>query len=87
MKVLTPKRIAYIASFCLLVILVSQAYLVYEYFQTTRAGLIRESDAIIEETCKKDLKIRHNLFKEIEAYETPVLNLIKVNRSYHIRYQ
>ena len=70
MKVLTPKRIAYIASFCLLIILVSQAYLVYDYFQTTRAGLIRESDAIIEEACKKDLKIRHNLFKEIEANES-----------------
>ena len=70
MKVLTPKLIAYIASFCLLIILISQAYLVYDYFQTTKAGLIRESDAIIEQACKNDLKIRHDLFKRIEENES-----------------
>ena len=69
MKVLTPKQIAYIASFCLLIVLMSQAYLVYDYFQTTRKGLIRESDAIIEQACKKDLKIRHDLFKKNEENE------------------
>jgi len=70
MKAFTPKLITYIASICLLIILVTQAYLIYDYFQTTRSGLIRESDAIIEEACKQDLKIRHNLFKVIEANES-----------------
>ena len=46
------------AAICLLFIWVFQVFLVYDYFQTTRAGLVRESDAIIQEVFKKDLNIR-----------------------------
>ena len=67
MKQITPKQITYIAAICLLFILGTQAFLVYDYFQTTRAGLVRESDAIIEEAFKKDLEIRRNLYKNLES--------------------
>lgn len=62
---MSPKRITYIAAFCLLLILVSQAFLVNDYFQTTRAGLMRESDAILQEVFRKDLNQRHKLFKHL----------------------
>ena len=67
MKVLTPKQIAYVAAVCLLFILGTQTFLVYDYFQTTRAGLVRESDAIIEEAFKKDLEIRRNQYRSLES--------------------
>ena len=46
---MSPKHISYIAGICLLLIMATQAYLVYDYYQTTRAGLVRESDAILRE--------------------------------------
>lgn len=66
MKLLTPKLISYIVAVCLLFILGTQSYLVYDYFQTTRAGLIRESDAIIEEAFKKDLEIRRRQYRSLK---------------------
>ncbi len=66
MKSITPNQISYIAAICLFFILGTQAFLVYDYFQTTRAGLVRESDAIIEEAFKKELEIRRKLYKELE---------------------
>ncbi len=66
MKSINPKQIYYIAAICLLLILGAQSYLVYDYFQTTRDGLIRESDTILDEAFKKDLGIRHKLYKSLE---------------------
>jgi len=74
MKSISPKQISFIAAICLLFILGTQTFLVYDYFQTTRAGLVRESDAIIEETFKKDLEIRRNLYKSLEGG-----NVVKVD--------
>lgn len=65
MKTISPKQIYYIAAICLLFILGTQAYLVYDYFQTTRAGLVRESDSIIEEAFKKDLNLRNKTFEHL----------------------
>ncbi len=67
MKPITPKLISYLAAICLLFVLVTQAYLVFDYFQTTRAGLVRESDAIIEEVFKKELEIRRKQYRNTES--------------------
>jgi signal transduction histidine kinase len=75
MKLITPIHISYIAAICLLFILGSQAYLVYDYFQTTRAGLIRESDTILADAFKMDLALRHNQSSILDK-KTPInLNL------------
>ncbi|MDR3651576.1 MAG: HAMP domain-containing sensor histidine kinase [Paludibacter sp.] len=75
---MSPKQIFYLAFACLLLIFTTQAYLVNDYFQTTRAGLIRESDAILEEAFKKDLEVRRKLFKNSENEN---LNLAEPNAS------
>jgi signal transduction histidine kinase len=80
MKSISPKQISYIAAICLLFILVTQAFLVYDYFQTTRAGLVRESDAIIEESFKKDLEIRRKLFNESEIVLPPSSTALSTNK-------
>jgi len=64
---MSTKQITYIATICLLLIFTTQAYLVFDYFQTTRASLIRESDTIIEEAFKKDLELRRKLYKNIKG--------------------
>lgn len=55
---MTPKQLTFIASFCLLLIFCTQSFLVFDYYKTTREGLIRESDAILENAFKKELDIR-----------------------------
>jgi two-component system, OmpR family, phosphate regulon sensor histidine kinase PhoR len=70
---MSPKHISYIAGICLLFIMVTQAYLVYDYYQTTRAGLVRESDAILQEAFRKDLSQRHLTYKRIMGEETIVI--------------
>jgi len=70
---MSPKHISYIAGICLLFIMATQAYLVYDYYQTTRAGLIRESDAILQEAFRKDLSKRHLIYKRMMGEETIVI--------------
>jgi len=67
---MSPKRIAYIAFICLLFIFVTQAYLVNDFFQTTRSGLVRESDAIVEEVFKRELGQRNAYYKHIMGEDT-----------------
>jgi len=67
---MSPKHISYIASVCLLLIMATQAYLVYDYYQTTRAGLVRESDAILQEAFRKDLSIRGEAYKHSVGEDT-----------------
>lgn len=70
MKSINPKQIYYIAAICLLLILGAQSYLVYDYFQTTRDGLIRESDTILDEVFKKDLNARNKKFNHLIGGDT-----------------
>lgn len=51
-------RIIYVVIFSLLAILVVQTFLVVDYYKTTRKALIRESDAILQESFKQDLNVR-----------------------------
>ncbi len=60
---MSPKHISYLAFVCLLLIFAAQALLVIDYFRTTRSGLIRESDAILEEAFRSDLNKRHKQFQ------------------------
>ena len=70
MKTINPKQIYYIAAICLLLILGAQSYLVYDYFQTTRDSLIRESDTILDEVFKKDLNARNKKFDHLIGTDT-----------------
>lgn len=63
-------RIHYIAVFALIIIFFSQIYLVYDYYSTTRDGLVRESDAILDEAFKKDLELRRAKFKVLTGADT-----------------
>lgn len=67
---MVPKHISYLAGICLLFIMATQAYLVYDYYQTTRAGLVRESDAILQEAFRKDLSIRYQKYKHSVGEDT-----------------
>src|SRR5665647_1064171 len=61
---MSPKHISYIAGICLLLIMSTQSYLVYDYYQTTRAGLVRESDDILLSSFRKDLTYRNEAFEK-----------------------
>lgn len=67
---ISPKQITYIAVVSLLLIFATQAYLVFDYFQTTRAALIRESDAIVDDVFQKDLGYRHKIYDHITHQDT-----------------
>ena len=55
----STKAISYIAIASILLILFAQAYLVYDYFQTVRFALMRESNAILKEAFRIDLDQRN----------------------------
>ena len=67
---MSPKSISYIAGICLLLIMATQAYLVFDYYQTTRAGLIRESDDILLSSFRKDLTYRNKAFEKSRHEDT-----------------
>jgi two-component system, OmpR family, phosphate regulon sensor histidine kinase PhoR len=77
MKSITPKQITYIAAISLLLILGTQTFLVYDYYQTTRAGLVRESDAIIQEAFKKELNIRTYKHSKISSNHKNSIDTIR----------
>jgi two-component system, OmpR family, phosphate regulon sensor histidine kinase PhoR len=71
---MSPKRISYIAVGCLVLIFSIQAFIVYDYFTTTRAGIIREVDGIVQEAFRKELNQRHKVYRTIlheETFVTP----------------
>ncbi len=59
----SPLKMAVLAAGCLIMIFVSQLFLVYDYINTTRKSYIRESNAILEEVFKKDLEIRSKQYR------------------------
>lgn len=67
---MTYHRITIIAILSLFIIFFSQGYLVYDYYSTTRDGLVRESDAILDEAFKKDLELRRAKFKVLTGADT-----------------
>lgn len=67
---MSPKHISYIAGICLLLIMATQGYLVYDYYQTTRAGLVRESDDILLSSFRKDLTYRNKAFEKSRHEDT-----------------
>ena len=78
-KSIQAKQISYMVIICLFVILGAQFYMVYDYYQTTRAGLVRESDAILQETFKKDLNVRRTDYNKITRSD--VIDLTKKSKS------
>ena len=62
--------ITYLSVLGVLLLLVSQIYIVYENYQQTRKLLIRESDAILEEAFKADLTIRNKIFEHFTHTDT-----------------
>ena len=62
---MSTKYISYIAIVSVIFILLTQSYLVYDYFQTVRFALIRESDAILREAFRDDLNARNFEYVEM----------------------
>lgn len=70
MKSIDSKQIYYIVALCLLFIFGSQAYLGLDYYQTTRSGLVRETNAIIEMAFQQELDIRHKKFRHLNKEDS-----------------
>lgn len=66
------KLLSALAIACLIFIFISQGYLVYDYFNTTKTSLTRESDAILHDIFKKDLESRRLVYKKINHEDTIV---------------
>jgi len=62
---MSTKNITYIAIISIILILLTQSYLVFDYFQTVRFALIRESEAILKESFRTDLNQRTIIYKRI----------------------
>ena len=73
---MSTKNISYIAIISIVFILLTQSYLVYDYFQTVRFALIRESDAILKEAFRKELNQRNSKYvkPELESESTVDVN-------------
>lgn len=68
---MSTKNITYIAIISIVLILLTQTYLVFDYFQTVKFALIRETDAILKEAFRADLNQRNIIFKnKIESNVT-----------------
>jgi len=65
-----PVFILFIATVSLLLILASQAYLVYDYYTTVREGLIRESDAILKDVFRTDMNLRNDKYRYVAGEDT-----------------
>lgn len=70
---MSPKRLTLIASVSLLLILISQMFLIYDYFNTTKESLTRESNAIVKEAFNKDLEIRRNEYRKTVTEDTMIV--------------
>lgn len=67
---MSTKYISYIAIVSIVFILLTQSYLVYDYFQTVKFALIRESDAILKEAFRVDLDQRTFIYKELNEEDS-----------------
>ncbi|MBV5283768.1 MAG: HAMP domain-containing histidine kinase [Paludibacter sp.] len=67
---MSPKHISYIAGICLLLIMATQGYLVYDYFKTTDFALTRETDDILLSSFRKDLTYRNKAFEKSRHEDT-----------------
>lgn len=62
-KDMSTKKITVIAIVSIALILLTQAYLVVDYFQTVKFALIRESDAILKDAFRSELNLRTLKYK------------------------
>ena len=62
---MTPLRITFLVTLCLLLIFATQAYLVLDHFRNTSASLSRETNTILEDAFRKDLNVRHKMYKHL----------------------
>lgn len=67
---MSTKLITYIAIISLGLIFATQAFLVFDYFQTTKSALSRESNTILLEVFRKELNSRHIQFKKQTRQDT-----------------
>jgi two-component system, OmpR family, phosphate regulon sensor histidine kinase PhoR len=67
---MSTKNITLIAIISITLILLTQAFLVIDYFQTVRFALIRESDAILKDAFRSELNLRALSYKMIVGEDT-----------------
>ncbi|OJV40533.1 MAG: hypothetical protein BGO29_10480 [Bacteroidales bacterium 36-12] len=62
---MSTKTISYIAITSIILILLTQSYLVFDYFYTVKFSIIRESDSILKEAFRSDLNQRNETYLNI----------------------
>ncbi|MDD3490798.1 MAG: HAMP domain-containing sensor histidine kinase [Paludibacter sp.] len=63
-------KVTIVVILSLFIVFFSQGYLVYDYYSTTRDGLIRESDAILDEVFREELNKRNTFYKHLTGEDT-----------------
>ena len=70
---MSSKSIFLLALIPLILIFGTQVFLVNDYYTTTRAAWIKESNTIIEEAFRKDITVRNNIFRSLMDESTLVI--------------
>lgn len=60
---MSSRSVFFLVLFSLVLIFGTQIYLVTDYYYTTRAGWIKESNVVVDEAFKADLKLRNEKYK------------------------
>ncbi|MDO9633452.1 MAG: HAMP domain-containing sensor histidine kinase [Paludibacter sp.] len=76
---MSTKNITYLAIVSIVLILLTQSYLVFDYFQTVRFALTRETEAILKEAFRTDLNQRNFLYKQLNEPDTTRVNSAEDN--------
>jgi len=71
---MSTKNITYIAIISIVLILLTQSYLVLDYFQTVRFALTRETEAILKEAFRSDLNQRNVVYKSLNEPDSTSVN-------------
>lgn len=70
---MSSKSVFLLALIPLILIFGTQVFLVNDYYTTTRAAWIKESNTIIEEAFRKDITIRNNLYRSLTDQSTLII--------------
>lgn len=66
---MSTKVITYIAIISIVLVLLMQAFLIWDYFQSVRVAITKESDVVLKEAFRKDLDMRNLILKNISEKE------------------
>lgn len=70
---MSSKSVFLLALIPLILIFGTQVFLVNDYYTTTRAAWIKESNTILEETFRKDITLRNNIYRTLIDESTLII--------------